>query len=83
VPIRIECLPGGQIEIIRTSMDTGKVRRTSHADPKTALSVLYFLFKREVEREKRARFTPELDLECKKLLKLKLQERENATRNQR
>jgi hypothetical protein len=75
VAIRIEILSGGSIELLRTCINTGRVKRTIHEDVKMALSAFYYCFKREIEREREERFTPALDIECKKLLKLKLEER--------
>jgi hypothetical protein len=75
--LRVEVKPGGEIELFYNHGSNSKVRPVPYTDVKSFLRVFYYLLKKEIEQEKAERFTPALDLECKKLLKIKLTEREN------
>lgn len=78
MPLRVEVHPGGAIELMRTRVNTGELQFLHFTDVQRFLRVFYFLLKREIHEESEARFTPALDLECRKLLRLKLKERENG-----
>jgi hypothetical protein len=78
--LRVEVQPGGTIELMRGRVNTGEIQFLYYTDIPEFLQAFYHLFKEEVQREADIRFTSELDIECQRLLKLKLEERTNAKR---
>ena len=78
---RITILPGGEIELHRPGAprDGLKFMYFKTGEEKQFFTILYYLIKRELARAHREVFTPALDRECKRLLKLKLTEsKDNA-----
>jgi hypothetical protein len=74
--LRVEVQPGGKLELLITRINNGRVRRVEYTDIPAFFRVFYYLIKIEIEREKAERFTSAIDIECRRLLKLKLKERE-------
>lgn len=71
-------MPDGRIEIMRPGAnEAGRFLYVDSID--RAIGMLRFLLKREAWRVKRERFVPELDIECKKLLRRTIQERKRQS----
>ena len=66
--IRVEVQPDERIEIMRPREDGG----TAFAyfrDLEDAIAIIRYLLRRDLKAAKRERFVPQLDRECKKLLR--------------
>jgi hypothetical protein len=80
MPIRVEVLEDGQIQIFRSWVTDQMTRWLTIRDEATAFRIVRYLLRREIRRVRQERFVPQLDRDCKRELSKLIKERANATR---